>query len=419
MPRSSRARRRHPGRIDAHGREAGTPPPRGTASRCPVRVASGLSSVWSIIEATGPARRPWRGGRSGRAGVEHAAKPVRAAVATAPQWHAHCDGGRRRALGRHHLFGDDLDEPLEIVWIQHVFDQPRRPGRRISASDLQQAPNISRFGHRRAEPDVDQPDRGLGVGQQRRSERHHVGAVVLARVPGDRLVGEHRGADAADLVRGDGRSDARAVDDDPGVRLPRATARDARRRRRDSRRGRAVRSQVVDGEPARRADAGRSRASSRRRCGRCQSPRVGCHPPGPAPHATTGSLTGATTVTRRAVSVSCASGVTWPPVAAPPSAPSFDLASIGLGDDVECRASRLSSTAICGRFRYFSAIVEAVADDELVLDREADVVDLDVDLPPRRLAQETRRAQRLRARAPRGCPAGTSASGRCRRCPRR
>ena len=45
-------------------------------------------------------------------------------------------------------------------------------------------------------------------------------------------------------------------------------------------------------------------------------------------------------------------------------------------------------------------VVEAVADDEPILDREADVLDLDVDLAPRGLAEEAGRAQRLRAARP-------------------
>src|SRR5437868_13055855 len=42
-------------------------------------------------------------------------------------------------------------------------------------------------------------------------------------------------------------------------------------------------------------------------------------------------------------------------------------------------------------------IIEAVADDEVVLDTEPDVLDLDVDLAPRRFAEKARRAQRLRS----------------------
>ena len=42
-------------------------------------------------------------------------------------------------------------------------------------------------------------------------------------------------------------------------------------------------------------------------------------------------------------------------------------------------------------------VVQAVADDEAVLDREADVFHLDVDLPARRFAEQARRPQRPRS----------------------
>ena len=51
-------------------------------------------------------------------------------------------------------------------------------------------------------------------------------------------------------------------------------------------------------------------------------------------------------------------------------------------------------------------VVEPVADDELVLDREADVLDLHVDLAARRLAQQAGRPQACAAPARAGCPAG-------------
>src|SRR6266478_5377404 len=44
-------------------------------------------------------------------------------------------------------------------------------------------------------------------------------------------------------------------------------------------------------------------------------------------------------------------------------------------------------------------VVEAVADDEAIFDCEADVFDLHVDLAPRRLAEEARRAKRFRVAA--------------------
>ena len=58
-----------------------------------------------------------------------------------------------------------------------------------------------------------------------------------------------------------------------------------------------------------------------------------------------------------------------------------------------------SSTAMCADCDI-SRIVEAVADDETILDREADVLDRDVDHAPRRLAQQARRPQRLRRARP-------------------
>ena len=64
-------------------------------------------------------------------------------------------------------------------------------------------------------------------------------------------------------------------------------------------------------------------------------------------------------------------------------------------------------------------VVEAVADDELVFDGEADVVDLDVDLAARRLAQAGKPSGASAGRGPGGSPAGSAASGRCRRCLRR
>ena len=43
-----------------------------------------------------------------------------------------------------------------------------------------------------------------------------------------------------------------------------------------------------------------------------------------------------------------------------------------------------------------AGIVEAVSDDELVLDLESDIFNGDVDLAPARLAQQAGRAKRLR-----------------------
>src|SRR5690606_22203118 len=103
-----------------------------------------------------------------------------------------------------------------------------------------------------------------------------------------------------------------------------------------------------------------------------------------------------TTVTRRAASVSAASGVTWPP------ASSSTVAPTGI-----CRASasaisrnRIADTSLPSvhhaNVRQVAKLlveVEAVADDEPIGNLEADVVDRHVDLPARRLAQQSHRPQ--------------------------
>jgi len=43
-----------------------------------------------------------------------------------------------------------------------------------------------------------------------------------------------------------------------------------------------------------------------------------------------------------------------------------------------------------------AGVIESITDDEAVLDRETDVVDLHVDLPPRRFAQQAGGRQRSR-----------------------
>ena len=95
---------------------SGTPPPRGRASRCPARVASGLSSVWSIIAGDAARRAAGRvQAEPRRAGIEHAAQPVRAAVVAARRGRRTATARRGAALRRQHLFGDDVDEPLKIA----------------------------------------------------------------------------------------------------------------------------------------------------------------------------------------------------------------------------------------------------------------------------------------------------------------
>ena len=53
------------------------------------------------------------------AGIEHAAQAVRAAIEEHRMARA-LDGSSAAALGREYLFGNDLDEPLNVLGIQHV-----------------------------------------------------------------------------------------------------------------------------------------------------------------------------------------------------------------------------------------------------------------------------------------------------------
>ena len=53
-----------------------------------------------------------------------------------------------------------------------------------------------------------------------------------------------------------------------------------------------------------------------------------------------------------------------------------------------------------GEIPVLLAEVEPIADHELVLDREADVIDLHLDLPSRRFAEQTGGAQRSRRARP-------------------
>ena len=68
--------------------------------------------------------------------------------------------------------------------------------------------------------------------------------------------------------------------------------------------------------------------------------------------------------------------------------------------DVRARRRRCTAGSVA------LGVVEAVADHELVLDREADVLDLHVDLAPRRLAEQAGGAQVPRRARAAGCPAG-------------
>ena len=54
-------------------------------------------------------------------------------------------------------------------------------------------------------------------------------------------------------------------------------------------------------------------------------------------------------------------------------------------------------------------VIEPVADDEVILDGEADVIDLHVHLAARRLAEQAGRLHRSSGRAPSAGPAGSGA----------
>ena len=201
-----------------------------------------------------------------------------------------------------------------------------------------------------------------GPAQQRRSQRHDVGAVVLARVARDRLVGAHRGADAAHLVGGDRRADAGAVDHDAGVRL---AARDRSRHR-----GR----RCPGSPPARllsRAEVGRPRA--RGRAGAATIAFLQRHAGVIAADRHAADVRHRRQIRRqrrvdarrrrrpsRAAprSVSRASGVTWPPAASSTVAPRLEHPRVGLGDESNrfmSLAPPCTAIAMYGRLRYFSA----------------------------------------------------------------
>src|SRR5689334_20652436 len=126
-----------------------------------------------------------------------------------------------------------------------------------------------------------------------------------------------------------------------------------------------------------------------------------------------------TTVTRRSRSVSAASGVTCPPFASSTVAPRsicrasasvmiWNTLVIGhrtsdLGprtSDLGRRTSDLGPRSLLQhrdvrQVPVLLRVIQPVADDEVILDREADVIHLHVDLAPRRLAQEARGLQRF------------------------
>src|SRR5262245_49837682 len=120
-----------------------------------------------------------------------------------------------------------------------------------------------------------------------------------------------------------------------------------------------------------------------------------------------------TTVTRRSRSVSAASGVTCPPFASSTVAPRsivrasasvmiwYTFTLIGyrlsaIGYRTSDLAPSLPQNRDIRKVAVLLRVVEAVPDDEVILDREPDVVHLDLDFPARRLAEQARRLQRLR-----------------------
>ena len=235
-------------------------------------------------------RRPRRSARR-----RSACRPSRAAPASTTTrrrsgqqslrtaWHAHARRGRPRALGRDHFLGDDLDEPLQILWVQHrllriaVFEP----------ADLQQAAGCSapraspcrarrrRCGSRRRCP---------AAASSRASSRWRRCARASSARSSRRCTSPRGSprtllAAIADPMPG-------AVDDDAGVGLP---ARDRARHRAgdvgivDRRRcRRCPRSSRPAPRPRRCCT---SAASAPRRCGRCRSRRAGCRRPAPDPPA--------------------------------------------------------------------------------------------------------------------------------------
>src|SRR5262245_13752673 len=100
-----------------------------------------------------------------------------------------------------------------------------------------------------------------------------------------------------------------------------------------------------------------------------------------------------TTVTRRSVSVSCASGVTWPPDASSTLLP---------GSIVRASASVVMSKRLApiehrdmGEVPVLLGVIESVADDEPILNRKPDVLDDDIHQPARRFAEQAGRPQGL------------------------
>ena len=162
--------------------------------------------------------------------VAPASSTPRSRVGTAVGLHRVAGAASRHTSGPlrcQQLFCDDLDQPLQVLWIHGRPSSLRIFIRRL----MYRASVIAVPSHRstmRMAASV--------PGTSGRSEREDVGTVVLSRVSRGRLIEAHRGANAADLVGGDGGADASAVNHDSGVSLlPRDRQRRRLRRYRDSR----------------------------------------------------------------------------------------------------------------------------------------------------------------------------------------
>src|SRR5262245_25042699 len=120
-----------------------------------------------------------------------------------------------------------------------------------------------------------------------------------------------------------------------------------------------------------------------------------------------------TTVTRRAANVSRASGVTWPlaesstvaPISSVRASASVMMSNLFMVHCLPPEGGSDNLTFIIQHrdIRHIAKLlgkVEAVADNEMIFDRESNVFNRHVDLSPRRLAQQTGGAKRLR----RPCP---------------
>ena len=130
VPRSSDAASRDPGRVHAHRREAELG-----------RLAAQLLDLGArrvrleqrVIDHRRRRRRARRRSRAGRAGVAPASSTPRSRSGSSrrrPHDRRSALEAGQGAWRRDHLLGDDLDQPLEILWVQHACHS--RPARSSS-----------------------------------------------------------------------------------------------------------------------------------------------------------------------------------------------------------------------------------------------------------------------------------------------